>query len=55
MVKTKKTRKNKQKKDIKVLDEPQELKKAPHTFVIHRGLSCNLRFFSIEISTFSSK
>ncbi|KAG5669998.1 hypothetical protein PVAND_000286 [Polypedilum vanderplanki] len=28
------------KKMPKTFDEPQALKKAPHTFVIHRGLSC---------------
>lgn len=37
---TKKSRRNKAKQDKKVFDEPQELKKAPHTYVIHRGLSC---------------
>jgi hypothetical protein len=37
-------RKNKKskKKSGKTQDEPVELKKSPHTFVIHRGLSCKL-------------
>lgn len=39
-MKKKKTKKNKQRGQTKILDEPIELKKAPHTFVIHRGLSC---------------
>lgn len=37
----KKTKKTK-KKNNKTHDEPVELKKSPHTFVIHRGLSCKL-------------
>lgn len=39
-MKKKKTKRNKQRVNNKVLDEPAELKKSPHTFVIHRGLSC---------------
>lgn len=51
MKKKKTSKKNKHRGQSKVLDEPIELKKAPHTFVIHRGLSCkkmfllNLHFF----------
>lgn len=37
MKKKKSSRKN---KTEKTTEEPTELKKAPHTYVIHRGLSC---------------
>ncbi|CRK88227.1 CLUMA_CG002008, isoform A [Clunio marinus] len=39
-MKKRKTKKNKQRGNNKIVDEPIELKNAPHTFVIHRGLSC---------------
>jgi hypothetical protein len=42
MKKKKSGKKNKQRGNHKILDEPAELKKAPHTFVIHRGLSCKI-------------
>jgi hypothetical protein len=41
-MKKKKSKRSKQKSHDKVEDEPIELKKAPHTFVIHRGLACKL-------------
>lgn len=39
-MKTKKGKKKGPQKTPKTFDEPYDLKKAPHTFVIHRGLSC---------------
>ncbi|CAG9806980.1 unnamed protein product [Chironomus riparius] len=39
-MKNKKGKKNKPQKTPKTFDEPLDLKNAPHTFVIHRGLSC---------------
>lgn len=49
-MKKKKSGRNKQRTANKAVDEPNEIKKAPHTYVIHRGLSC--KYFSISAFPF---
>ena len=46
-MKKKKSGRNKQRTANKAIEEPNEIKKAPHTYVIHRGLSC--KYFLILI------
>lgn len=47
-MKKKKTNKKNKRRSVKQLDEPLELKKAPHTFVIHRAIkSCKLKAFLV--------
>lgn len=49
-MKKKKSGRNKQRTANKAVDEPNEIKKAPHTYVIHRGLSCKYYLLLLTIN-----